>query len=103
MRANIRVGVQYLTSWLNGTGAAAIANLMEDVATAEISRAQVWQWVQHGVRLSDGRVVDRTLVQAIADDELGAGSTQARTLFEDVALGDRFVEFLTLPGYELLD
>jgi len=66
LRANIRVGVQYLTSWLNGTGAAAIANLMEDVATAEISRAQVWQWVQHGVRLSDGRVVDRTLVQAIA-------------------------------------
>jgi len=103
LRANIRVGVQYLTSWLNGTGAAAIANLMEDVATAEISRAQVWQWVQHGVRLSDGRVVDRTLVQAIADDELGAESTQARTLFEDVALGDRFVEFLTLPGYELLD
>ena len=55
------------------------------------------------MRLIDGRAVDRTLVQGIVDDELGADSTQARALFDDVALGDRFVEFLTLPGYELLD
>jgi len=103
LRANVRAGVLYLTSWLNGTGAAAIANLMEDVATAEISRAQVWQWVRHGVRLSDGRVVDGALVRETANDELGTERTHARALFEEVALGDRFVEFLTLPGYELLD
>ena len=76
---------------------------MEDVATAEISRAQVWQWVRHGVRLSDGRVVDGALVRETANDELGTERTHARALFEEVALGDRFVEFLTLPGYELLD
>jgi malate synthase len=103
LRANVRVGVQYLTSWLSGTGAAAIANLMEDVATAEISRAQVWQWVRHGVRLSDGRVIDGALVRAVADQEVGAERTQARLLFEEVALSKGFVEFLTLPGYELLD
>jgi malate synthase len=100
IRQNVSVGIQYLAAWLNGTGAAAIANLMEDVATAEISRSQLWQWVQHGR-------VDRDRVQAIADEEVASLPAvdrldEARSVFEQVALTDGFVEFLTLPAYELL-
>jgi malate synthase len=101
VRQNVSVGIQYLAAWLRGTGAAAIYNLMEDVATAEISRSQLWQWVHHG-RLERDRVL------AIADEEVSSLSGQerledARTVFEQVALGEEFVEFLTLPAYELLD
>ena len=101
IRQNVSVGIQYLAAWLNGTGAAAIANLMEDVATAEISRSQLWQWVQHGR-------VDRDRVQAIADEEVASLPAvdrldEAGSVFEQVALADGFVEFLTLPAYELLD
>jgi malate synthase len=101
IRQNVSVGIQYLTAWLNGTGAAAIDNLMEDVATAEISRSQLWQWVRHGR-------VERDRVQAIADEEVAAlpqtpRLDEARGVFERVALADDFVEFLTLPAYELLD
>jgi malate synthase len=100
IRQNVSVGIQYLASWLRGTGAAAISNLMEDVATAEISRSQLWQWVQRGR-------VDRDRVLAIANDEVASLPPQerleeARAVFEQVALGDEFVEFLTLPAYELL-
>jgi malate synthase len=109
LRTNVSVGIRYLESWLRGVGAAAIDNLMEDAATAEISRAQIWQWVHHGVALADGRRVDAPLVRRIAD-ELVAGFRapndrfdDARALFERVSLSDEFVEFLTLPGYELLD
>lgn len=115
LRLNVSVGIQYIESWLRGNGAAAIDNLMEDAATAEISRSQVWQWVRHGVRLEDGRRVSSELVRQIADEELAklrktygerysaGGFQKARAVFEQVALGDEFVDFLTLPAYELLD
>jgi malate synthase len=112
LRNNISVGLQYLASWLGGNGAAAIFNLMEDAATAEISRSQVWQWMHNGVRLDDGQPVTRELVERIIGEELatirealGAGFDaprfeQARTLFSEVALADDYAEFLTLPAYE---
>jgi len=95
LRTNVSVGVRYLHSWLNGLGAAAIDNLMEDAATAEISRSQVWQWVRNG-RFTNDRV--REEVDAVRE-----GMEPAAELFEQVALGDDFVEFLTLPAYERLD
>jgi len=115
LRSNVRVGIQYLESWLRGNGAAAIANLMEDAATAEIARAQVWQWRHHGVALPDGRRVTDDLVRHFVDEEyfalrstLGEESfaagrfAQARALFERVALEEPFLEFLTLPAYEVV-
>jgi malate synthase len=95
LRTNVSVGVRYIHSWLNGVGAAAIDNLMEDAATAEISRSQVWQWVRNGLFTPD-RV--RAEVDAVR-----AEMEPAAELFERVALADDFVEFLTLPAYELLD
>jgi malate synthase len=107
MRNNITVAIQYLASWLSGNGAAAIFNLMEDAATAEISRAQLWQWVQNGAKLDDGRQIDRKLYEKLRDDEMGKlkGVSQvdaARKILDDLVLGE-FVEFLTLPAYELLE
>ncbi|MGH2498907.1 MAG: malate synthase A [Candidatus Limnocylindria bacterium] len=114
LRSNVSVAIQYLESWLRGTGAAAINNLMEDAATAEISRSQVWQWVRHAARLADGPAVTADLVRRIEDEELARLRAalgerygqmrfgEARSLFEDVALGEEFVEFLTLPGYQRL-
>jgi malate synthase len=115
---NVSVGVQYLEAWLRGHGAVPLFNLMEDAATAEISRAQVWQWIRHprGV-LSDGRKVTRELFRSILDEELsklkaGMGAERfsaakfavARELFDNITTDDRtFAEFLTLPGYEKLD
>ena len=116
VRTNVSVGIQYLESWLRGFGAVAISNLMEDAATAEICRAQIWQWCRHGVTLDDGAPVTSHLVGRIADDELsrlrsavGPGRfdsgrfAEARRLFERVALDDRFTEFLTIPAYDLVD
>ena len=94
LRANVEVGVQYLAAWLGGVGAAAINNLMEDVATAEISRAQVWSWVH------DGRFTPERVREEIARVD---ASSEAKGLFEEVALGEDFVEFLTLPAYYHLD
>ena len=118
LRSNVNVGIQYLSSWLRGNGAAAIYGLMEDAATAEIARAQVWQWIRHGETLDDGRPVTRDLVRKLAESELEkirgeVGDDEwfekegrpdmSRSLFERVALsGDEFVEFLTLPAYEEL-
>ena len=96
LRTNVSVGVRYLDAWLGGTGAAAIDNLMEDVATAEISRSQVWQWVRAGRFSGDD-------VRRLLDAEAGSGLGEAREVFEQVALADQFVEFLTLPAYERLD
>ena len=93
LRANVSVGARYLDAWLRGTGAAAIDNLMEDAATAEISRAQVWSWVRAG-RFTPERVRAELEDVEAADD--------AKALFSDVALGNPIVEFLTLPGYTLL-
>ncbi|SCG52219.1 malate synthase [Micromonospora echinaurantiaca] len=107
LRNDISVGVQYLASWLRGTGAVAIFNLMEDAATAEISRSQVWQWLHNGVTLDDsGEKVDPDLVERLADEELAklpgdpADYAEARSLFMAVAVADDFVDFLTLPAYE---
>ena len=108
VRANVSVGIQYLESWLRGVGAAAIYNLMEDAATAEISRSQIWQWVHHRATTVEGTVVTKDLVQKIGREEVGRLDGPGRrfadalTLFEDVALADTFVEFLTLPGYDRL-
>ena len=116
LRNNVSVALQYLAAWLGGTGAVAIFNLMEDAATAEISRSQIWQWVRHGTRLAEGGVVTSELVRRIVREELdtlrgaGGGDAQARghydaarEVFEAVALGDPFVEFLTLPASERID
>ncbi|HXF36754.1 MAG TPA: malate synthase A, partial [Actinomycetota bacterium] len=110
LRTNVDVGIRYLASWLAGVGAAAIHDLMEDAATAEICRSQVWQWLHHGVRLADGRRVDRALVEAVVEERVaairaeGAGDTldAARELFLEVATAELFVEFLTLPAYNRL-
>ncbi len=110
VRTNVSVGIRYLASWLSGVGAAAIDNLMEDVATAEISRSQIWQWVHHGVTTSDGTPVTESLVRSIAGEVVGEldgeGNPEvhsARKVFEEVALSDDFVDFLTLPAYELIN
>jgi malate synthase len=115
LRTNVNVGIRYVESWLRGIGAAAINNLMEDAATAEISRSQVWQWVHHGVRLVDGPTVTRELVRQLVHEERarieeqigrGPGASarlqEATALFERVALSDELVEFLTRPAYDLL-
>jgi malate synthase len=100
LRANVSVGIRYLAAWLSGVGAAAIDNLMEDAATAEISRSQVWQWLRHG-RFSR-EDVERAIADVaseLPDDEV---HRQARTIFEKLALADVFVEFLTLTAYPRL-
>jgi malate synthase len=109
VRQNINVGLQYLDAWLQGTGAAAIFNLMEDAATAEISRSQLWQWRTRGVRLEDGRVMEAALYEQIRDEELtrlggrGAGRLGAAVdLLDRLVLADDFAEFLTLGAYGLL-
>ncbi len=104
LRNDISVGIQYLASWLRGTGAVAIFNLMEDAATAEISRSQVWQWLHNDVTLADtGTPVTRELVERLADEELSTldgDFAAARALFMEVAVADDFVDFLTVPAYE---
>jgi len=108
---NVSVALQYLASWLAGNGAAAINNLMEDAATAEISRSQLWQWRVHGVTLDDGRPMTSGLYASVRDAELErlrASAPEFRwkdaaTLLDDLVLRDDFTEFLTLPAYRLLD
>jgi malate synthase len=112
LRSNISVALQYLAAWLGGTGAVAIEYLMEDAATAEIARSQVWQWIHNEVLLDDGPLVTKDVVERMIDEELGkiaqlAGDSfdsarygQAVALFAEVAMADSFAEFLTLPAYE---
>ena len=107
VRNNISVTLQYLSSWLAGNGAVAIFNLMEDAATAEISRAQLWQWVQNSARLEDGRTIDKALYEKLRDDEVGklpqgGRLADARKLLDKLVLGE-FLDFLTLPAYDLLE
>ena len=102
LRLNIRVGIQYLEAWLGGQGAVPIYNLMEDAATAEISRTQIWQWIRHGAALDDGRTVTRPMVQQLIAEESAGRSGQARALFEAVATSDELADFLTLPAYHVL-
>jgi malate synthase len=116
LRLNVTVGIQYIESWLRGVGAAAINNLMEDVATAEISRSQVWQWIRHSSRLTEGPTVTADLVREIADEELSkirerlgeelwakGRFAQARQVFEEVALSESFPAFLTLVAQRDID
>ncbi len=110
VRTNVSVGIRYLAAWLSGTGAAAIDNLMEDVATAEISRSQIWQWIRHRVTTEEGSEVTEAFVRSMAAEvvaDLEASGvydpevlTTARKVFEEVALSDDFVDFLTIPAYE---
>jgi malate synthase len=116
LRNCIRVGVQYIEAWLRGSGCVPLYNLMEDAATAEICRAQLWQWLHHGARTSDGVAVtperfDRLLGEEIdrIHDEVGPARLlsgvfpTATRLFEQMTKQDEFDEFLTLPAYELLE
>jgi len=113
LRANISVGIQYLESWLRGSGAVGINNLMEDAATAEISRSQVWQWLHNDVELSNGHRVTRELVESIIESEMASIRERvgedafasgrwddARATFTEMALADEYPDFLTLPAYE---
>jgi malate synthase len=112
LRNNISVGLQYLANWLAGNGAVAIFNLMEDAATAEISRSQIWQWLHNDIKLADGPKVTRELAERIIGEELATIKAQlggaydegqyeqATSLFTEVALADEYVDFLTLPAYE---
>jgi malate synthase len=109
-RKNINVALQYLNSWLTGNGAAAIFNLMEDVATAEISRSQLWQWIHNGAKLSDGRSATRELYEAVKAEELvklggpGVGRMrEAVEILDGLVEKDEFTEFLTLPAYPHLE
>ncbi len=116
LRLNINVAIQYIGAWLAGQGAVPIFNLMEDAATAEISRSQVWQWMRSPKgKLSDGRKVSREIVAAMIPEELqkirsllgkayGEGRyDEAAAIFADLVNNDTFVEFLTLPAYERID
>ncbi|HWG91940.1 MAG TPA: malate synthase A [Candidatus Thermoplasmatota archaeon] len=111
LRTNVDVGLQYIESWLRGVGAAAIHNLMEDAATAEISRSQIWQWVRHGATTKEGHKITRDHVRRVVAEELqklqqanpGGRWKEAQAVFEQVALADPFVEFLTVPAYNYLE
>jgi malate synthase len=116
LRMNVSVGIQYIESWLRGVGAAAINNLMEDVATAEISRSQVWQWIRHSAHLAEGQSVSEDLVREIADGEMTeirqrlgeegwkkSRFADARAVFEEVALAKSFPAFLTLSAQRKLE
>jgi malate synthase len=116
LRSNVSVGFQYISFWLGGRGAAGLNGMMEDAATAEISRSQIWAWIRNATTLEDGTVVDRDLVRRVLDEELeriraevgeetwAAGRPEeTRRVFEAVALGDELPEFLTEIAYELLD
>ena len=116
LRLNINVAIQYIGAFLAGQGAVPIYNLMEDAATAEISRSQVWQWIRSTKgKLDDGRTISKEMVAAMIPEEmtrirdlLGAAFAEGRydeaaTIFADLVNNDNFVEFLTLPAYERID
>jgi malate synthase len=116
LHTDVNVGFQYISFWLGGRGAAAINSLMEDAATAEISRSQIWQWARHGAKLQDGRTVTGDLVRQVLDEETAkirqevgeevwrAGRPdETRQIFTRVALSEELIEFLTLVAYEYLD
>lgn len=112
---NVSVGLQYIEAWLGGRGAVPINNLMEDTATAEICRAQIWQWIRHGAKMTDGRLITREMFSEVLEKEksriraaIGAEAyekryfNQASKIFSDLILSDQFTDFLTLPAYEQL-
>ncbi|ANQ48720.1 malate synthase A [Flammeovirga sp. MY04] len=116
LRTNIDVGIQYISKWLDGQGAVPIYNLMEDAATAEISRSQVWQWIKNNAKTDDGQLIDEQLYHQVADDVMKHFRTimgeekfnqsklqKAKDIFDQLVLTDEFVEFLTLPAYQQID
>jgi malate synthase len=113
VRLNVEVALLYLESWLRGNGAVAIHNLMEDAATAEISRTQLWQWIRHGAAIDGGGTMTREYYQAVRGAELerlereaepGSRITEAAALLDALVLGEgEFEEFLTIVGYRVLD
>ena len=111
LRQNVNVGIGYIEAWLRGNGCVPLHNLMEDAATAEISRSQIWQWLRHKAVLADGRLVDTALCRAILDEELAALKAaapagdrydDAAKLFRALVEAADFVEFLTLPAYDMI-
>jgi malate synthase len=115
LRSNIRVGVQYIEAWLRGNGAVPLYNLMEDAATAEISRTQVWQWIKYGAKLDDGRTVTLSLFEQLLQDEMqklraalgseafdGGRFQEAITLFHQLSTSEKLEPFLTIPAYKLI-
>jgi malate synthase len=110
LRGNVNIALQYLYSWLEGNGAAAIYNLMEDTATAEISRAQLWQWLYHQAKLDDDRLITPDLYEQIRAEELTklgglhpGRYQEAAEILDQLILGDNFIEFLTFVAYPHLD
>lgn len=115
MRLNIRIALQYIEAWINGNGCVPIYGLMEDAATAEISRTSIWQWIQHEQKLSNGKLVTKELFKAMLVEELAnvklevgpdrfthGSYTRAAVLLEEITTSDELVDFLTLPGYDIL-
>src|SRR5207244_3532226 len=111
LRQNLNVGIGYIEAWLRGIGCVPLYNLMEDAATAEISRAQIWQWIRHGAQLEDGRKIDAALCRRTFDEELAKlrAAADASSRYDDAAKlfsglieAPRFAEFLTLPAYEMI-
>jgi malate synthase len=107
VRQNINVGILYLAAWLGGSGAVPLYHLMEDAATAEISRTQLWQWIHHRAKLDDGRVIDADLYRRIRDEELAAIGGKphvaiASRIFDELILAAELADFLTLPAYDQL-
>ena len=116
LRLNTRVGIRYLEAWLRGVGCVPLYHLMEDAATAEISRTQIWQWLHHRAELDDGRKIDRDLVRRTIAEEMDViagevGDTAFRSgrfddaagLFSELCFADELAEFLTLGAYEILE
>jgi malate synthase len=107
VRQNINVGILYLAAWLGGSGAVPLYHLMEDAATAEISRTQLWQWIRHGAKLDDGHTIDADLYRRIRDEELASIGDKphvqtAARIFDELILANELADFLTLPAYEEL-
>jgi malate synthase len=107
LRQNINVGLLYLEAWLGGSGAVPLYNLMEDAATAEISRTQLWQWIQHGASLEDGTRIDADLYRRIRDEELASIGERphlraAARIFDQLILASTLADFLTIPAYDEL-
>ncbi|MDH3692387.1 MAG: malate synthase A, partial [Gammaproteobacteria bacterium] len=109
VRNNISVAIQYIANWLGGTGAVAIFNLMEDAATAEISRSQLWQWIRNEARTDGGETVTTDVYRRLRDSEVKKLThldqhllRQATEILDDLVLSDYFEEFLTLPAYDKL-
>ena len=111
LRNCIRVGVQYIEAWLRGSGCVPLYNLMEDAATAEICRAQLWQWIHNNAHLQDGRKIDVTICDRMIDEELAkakqagdaaryAAYEKSAQLMRDLIRSPQFVEFLTVPAYQ---